>query len=226
MAKHFYHIPLQKTLTFIKAHKSALNTLTTDKKALAYRKELGKSYYILQIESFITFFKIDKELDYALKTLEYFNSSVFMKELYKILNFSQFELGKNGVEPKAFFYAFCYLYVQKEAEGFEHFMQKTFLHYHTAFNIQSNIRIDHKEMSHTLAKSKKVSIKESFGEEGEASFFKIFLDDKLAIEEKGKRIKTLRKKAYRRLFFILIEWEENKPDEAEKAYEMLREIER
>jgi hypothetical protein len=224
MAKHFYHIPLQKTLTFIKEHKSSLNTLTTDKKALEYHKQLGKSYYTQEIETFITFFKIDKELDYALKTLEYFNSAIFIDELYKALNFSQFDLEARQVPSKAFFYALCHVYATNDAKGFALFMHKTFLHYHTAFNAESNIHIDHKEMSHTLAKSKKVNIKESFGEEAEASFFRLALDEKLVVEEQGKRIKTLRKKAYKKLFYLLIEWEETSYNDAEEAYEMMREV--
>ncbi len=224
MAKHFYHIPLQKTLTFIKEYKSSLNTLTTDKKMLEYHKQLGKSYYTLQVETFIDFFKIDKELDYALKTIAYFNSSVFMAELHKILNLSQFELALHKVQTKEFFYAFCYLYAKNDAEGFEMFMQKTFIHYHSAFNSESNIHIDHKEMCRTLAKTKKVSIKESFGEEDEISFFKLQLDEKLTVEEKGKRIKTLRKKAYKKLFYVLIDFEEKKYSEVEEAYEMMKGI--
>jgi hypothetical protein len=224
MAKHFYHIPLQKTLTFIKEHKSSLNTLVVDKKALEYHKQLGKSYYTQEVEAFITFFKIDKELDYALKTLEYFNSGIFIEELYKALNFSQFELKANNTESKAFFYAFCYVYTKRDAEGFEHFMQKTFIHYHNAFNSESNIHIDHKEMCHTLAKSKKVTIKESFGEEADEAFFKLLLDETLVVEEKGKRIKTLRKKAYKQLFYYLIDFEEKKRSEVEEVYEMMRDI--
>ena len=88
MAKHFYHIPLQNTLAFIKTHKSTLNTTMRDKKTLEYYKQLGKSYYTLQVETFVEFFKIDKELDYALKTLEYFHSSLFIAELYKTQPFT------------------------------------------------------------------------------------------------------------------------------------------
>ena len=224
MAKHLYHIPLQNTLTFIKTHKSTLNTFLKNKKLLAYHAQLGKSYYTLEVETFITFFKIDKELDYALKTLEYFHSSVFMAELYKVLNFSQFELEAHKVQSKEFFYAFCYVYAKHDAQNFALFIDKTFLHYHTAFNAESNIHIDHKEMSHTLAKGKKLSIKESFGEEGEESFFTLRLNDALVVEEKGKRIKTLRKKAYKRLFYVLLETEEQKSNEKTEAYTMMKEI--
>jgi hypothetical protein len=137
MAKHIYHIPLQNTLDFIKTYKTQLKKLTTDKEQLAYYQLLGKSYYHLQIEAFIKFFKIDKELTYALKTIEYFNSTHFIDEISKSLNFSQFRFEKELLHSKDFFYAFCYIYMQKH--------------------------------------------------------------------EKGKRIKTLRKKAYKRLFYYLLD---------------------
>ena len=205
MAKHFYHIPLQNALAFIKTHKSTLNTTLRDKKALEYYKQLGRSYYTLQIESFIEFFKIDRDLEYALKTLEYFHSSVFMAELHKVLNLSQFGLDTHRVETRELFYTLCYLYAHHDAEAFELFVQKTLLHYHTAFNAKSNISVDHKEISQAIAKSKRIAISESFGEEGDESFFKLLLDNSLVVEERGKRIKTLRKRAYRKLMYQLLD---------------------
>ena len=201
MAHHFYHIPLQKTLHFIKTQKSILHKFSSDSKMLLYYQQLGKAYYTLEIESFIDFFKIDKSLDYALKTIEYFNSSIFIEDMAKKLNFSSFDTK----DTKALFYIWCYVYNTKEPEAFEDFIQKTFLHYHTAFNQSSNISINHQEICHSLAKSRKQLIKESFGESGEESFFKLFLNDVLQVEEKGKRIKTLRKKAYKKLFYILLD---------------------
>ena len=224
MAKKFYHIPLQKTLQFIKKSKPELNTFCTDKKQLEYRKLLGKSYYYLQIEEFISFFKIDKDLTYALKTIEYFNSIIFLDEVFKSLNFSQFNLEESKVNPKDFFYAFCYIYFQNSTEDFGLFMQKTFLHYHAAFNNNSNININHKEMCHTLAKSKNMVLKESFGEEGESSFFKILLNDQVIIHEKGKLIKTLRKKAYKNLFYHLIDLEAETSTARDEAHTTMQEL--
>ena len=207
MAKHFYTIPLQKSLTFIKEQKTLLNKATTDKKRLTYHKQLGKSYYILEIEEFLKFFKIDRDLDYALKSMEYFNNTVFIEKIQQILNFSMFKLQEKRVDAKEFFYAFCYLYRSIDKEEFSLFMQKTFLHYHSGFNTDSDIKIDYKDFSIALAKTKKAEIKESFGESEKESFFKLFIDNKLIVQEKGKKIKTLRKKAYKRLFFYLLDLE-------------------
>ena len=199
MAKKVYHIPLQQTLEFIKANKAELKYMLNNTKLLEYNKLLGKSYYCLEIEKFINFFKIDKDPTFRLKTLEYFNSIKFLEEIYKLLNFSN---------QKDFFYSFCYVLNKKIPKLFELFMQKVFLHYHTAFNKNSNITIDYKEMALTLIKSKNITIKESFGENEENSFFKILLDDKIVIDERGKLIKTLRKKAYKNLFYYLLDFED------------------
>lgn len=221
MAKHIYHIPLQKSLHFIKENRPKLKNLTTDNKLLEYHKLLGKSYYYLQIEEFMAFFKINKELTYALNTLEYFNSTPFINEIAKNLNFSQFGLEESHINPKDFFYAFCHLYLHHEGEAFGLFIQKIFLHYHTAFNKNSNINIDHKELSHALTKSKHKTLKESFGEDDKGAFFNILLDGKIVISERGKLIKTLRKKGYKRLFYLLIDMDDRDDTTQNEAYETL-----
>jgi hypothetical protein len=202
MAKKVYHIPLQQALDFTKTNKSTLTKLTNNPKNLEYSKLLGRSYYTLEIEKFIRFFKIDKDVNYALSSIEYFHSNIFLVDVSKLLNFSQFELKD---KQKDFFYAFCLLFSQQNQEAFSLFTHNLFLHFHTTFNSHSNIEIDYQEMSHTLLKSQNKTYKDSFGQEKESAFFKIFVDDIISIEEKGKRIKTLRKKAYKRLFFTLIE---------------------
>ncbi len=187
---------------------------------------LGKSYFNLQIEAFLHFFKIDKNIDATLRSVAYFHSTRFIDAMHTILNFAQFGLKEDKGEKKSFFYAFCYHYAKTDPDGFENFAQKTLLHYHTGFNTESNIQIDHQDIYHTLAKTRKITLKESFGEEGEkAAYFKIFIDGTIAIEERGKRIKTLRKKAYKRLLYTLLEMEETREGEdVYEAYEVLEEV--
>lgn len=224
MAKKVYHLPLQKSLAFIKENKAELNSISTDKKHLEYSKLLGKSHYYIQIENFIHFFKIDKDISHSLATLEYFNSVKFFDEIYTLLNFSQFNLEKNNINKKDFFYAFFYIFSKNNNELFEFFLQKIFLHYHTAFNNSSNINIDYKDIAHTIAKSKNIELKESFGEDDKNSFFKILLNDKVAIDEQGKLIKTLRKKAYKNLFYYLIDLEDKVSLDREEAYNRVQDL--
>jgi len=166
----------------------------------------------LQIEKFI------KNLISSLKTIEYFNSIKFFDEITLLLNFTQFDLEKNNIDKKDFFYSLFYVLNKNCNEVFEFFIHKIFLHFHTTFNNSSNINIDFKEMAQALAKSKNITLKESFGESENNSFFKILLDDKVAIDEKGKLIKTLRKKAYKNLFYYLIDLDDKVSFEREEAY--------
>jgi len=224
MAKKVYHIPLQKALQFIKANKTEINRLTTDTRYLEYAKQLGKCYYYLQIEEFIKFFKIDKDLTHSLKTMEYFNSAKFFEEISALINISQFDLEKTKTNTKDFFYGLFYIFNKTDNQLFELFIHKIFLHHHTAFNSSSNINIDYKDMSHTIAKSKNLTLKESFGEDEKDSFFKILLDDKVTIDEKGKLIKTLRKKAYKNLFYYLIDLEDKVSLDREEAYNRVQDL--
>ena len=84
-------------------------------------------------------------------------------------------------------------------------MHNMFLHYHTAFNNTSTFNIDYKEMALALLKAKSMDTKESFGEDTNGSYFTISLNNKIVVQKRGRVIKTLRKKAYRELFFYLID---------------------
>jgi hypothetical protein len=59
-----------------------------------------------------------------------------------------------------------------------------------------------------MAKNRQITIKESFGEDEEGkSYFKIYCDGLITVEIHGNSIKTLRKKAYKKLCFILLDLE-------------------
>ena len=205
MAKKLYAIPLRKVLELVKEHKSLFRKLAQDRKLLEYYKLLGRSYYILEIEKFIKFFKIDKDINYALKILESFNSIVFIKEIGLRLNFSQFEL-QNDNELKEFFYGYLYLLQDLDRKLFEQFLEKLFIHYHTTFKASSSININFKEMAIALAKNRKLSLKESFGEkEPGKAFFKIIENGEIVVSREGKSIKILRKQAFRDYFYYLLD---------------------
>ena len=206
MAKKLYAIGLKKVLELVKEHKGSFRKLAQERKLLEYYKLLGRSYYLLEIEKFIKFFKIDKDRGYALKVLESFNSKIFIDELALKLNFSQFELEKSSIEAKEFFYGYLYLLQDLDRELFEHFLEKLFIHYQTTFKANSSIDINFKEMAIALAKNRKLSLKESFGEsESGKAFFKIIEDGKTVVNKEGKSIKTLRKQAFKDYFYSLLD---------------------
>jgi hypothetical protein len=204
LAKHIYHLPLLKIKEFIKENKSILNEVLNNSLIFEYRKNFGKTYFDLQIEAFIEFFKINKDMAYSLKTIKYFTSEVFLSNIYLLLDFNQFTL--NSMKSRDFFYTFVFVLIKKDKCLCEKFFHKVFLHFYTTINKDSNINIDYLDLCKTLAKNRKITLKESFGEDKEnKSFFKIYCNEKLSIEEYGNSIKTLRKKAYKKLCFILLD---------------------
>ncbi len=230
MAKKIYHLPLDNTRVFIKENRSDLTKLLYDKQYLEYTKRFGKSYYDKQIEEFIIFFKIDKNITYSLQTINYLSSNSFFDDISILLNFSQFDFKSTKVTHRDFFYGFCYILCKKDVELFEYLLHKLYLHFHSTLNNNTNINIDFKDMAKDLAIMRKLKLKESFGEDESNSYFKIIFDDKIFIDLKGKSIKTLRKKAYKKLFFYLIDFRLNEDDKLIKqkniAYELTQELKR
>jgi len=204
MAKKLYSVPLKKVLLLTKEKKSEFFRLVRERIFLELNKLYGKSYYLLEIEEFMRFFGIDRDNKYALQTIENFNSKTFIDEIALRLNFSAYELEKNKISKKDFFYAYLYLLKIFDSELFSNFLQKLFLHYHSSYKAPSSININFKEMAIGLAKFKKVIIKESFGENENGAYYKILFADKI-IAKSGKSIKTLRKQAYKELFYALLD---------------------
>jgi hypothetical protein len=223
MAHKIYHIPLQQTLAFIKSNKADIVKLTQDKNFLQYHKHLGKAFYMVELNKFMHFFKIDKDIKYALATIEFFNSVKFVDTVYTHLELKQFEIDKNILNKKDFFYAFCNILQKQDEKLFIFFLEKLFLHYHKSFGVATDINIDFKNIALDIAKQKNIKVKESFGEDKNGSYFKIVADDKIIINIKGKSIKTLRKKAYKKFFEFVLDCEQTKTQNA-NIYDELHDL--
>lgn len=165
-------------------------------KKLEYGKRFGKAYYVLEIERFICFLKIDKNLDYALKLITYFESEVFIKELLTLMALEDFCEAK-----REHFYLFLHYLEEYDSKLFSSFLQQSFMHYHTTQTPTS--KTDAQTLATTLAKDKKINFSESFGEENGEAYFKIVVDDEVVVERKGKSIKKLRKLVYGEFLKIL-----------------------
>ncbi|MBL0722027.1 MAG: hypothetical protein JJV88_05550 [Sulfurovum sp.] len=226
MAKKIYHIPIDEARVFIKQNRPKLHKLLEDREYLQYSLKFGKTHYDIQIENFIIFFKIDKNIPYALKTINHLHSSNFLEQIFLLLNFNQFDFKKQNIAQKDFFYGLCYVLHKEDEELFIRLFEQLFLHFHSSLNNDTDTNIDFKEMAKELSKSKKLNIKESFGEENNQGYFKIYLDEKLYINLKGKSIKTVRKKAYRQLFYILLDFDENgeRLKQQSEVYELLEQM--
>ena len=201
MAKKIYHIPIEKSREFIKANKTKLNSILKNPKEFEYKRYFGKVYYELEIEKFLQFFQIEKDKSYALQAINYFHSKTFLETLYGILNLEQF----NTQNQRELLYLLLYHFYQNNFPLFNNFLQKTFLHFFTQTSKNSNIKIDYKDICHTLINQQNRVIKESFKEENTKAIFRIYIDEELKIEIFGNSIKTLRKRAYKRLFELAID---------------------
>ena len=126
MAKKLYHLPHQRIKKFITQHKSTLRSDIKNSKKLEYAKRFGKASYLLEVEYFMGFLKIDKNLDHALKLIKYFESQAFVEELSKLMKLQEFCEGK-----REHLYLVLWHLKECEPEIFSSFLQGCFLHFYT-----------------------------------------------------------------------------------------------
>ena len=201
MARRVYHIPLVKLREFIKSNRSEVNKIIDDKSYLEYAKLFGKSYYLVELESFLNNFKINREKKASLKVINHFNSPKFFNLLEKDLELKKVK----EIDFKEYFYILTYLLANYDKKLLELFLQKIFLHYHFGVNSGSGIEINYKDIVLFLLKQQGKSVKESFGETKEGAYFKLFIDNEILFNGGGKSIKVLRKRAYREVLDILLD---------------------
>jgi len=127
MAKKLYHLPLQQIKKLIAHEKSTLHSQIKNSKQLEYAKRFGKAYYLLEIERFICFLKIDKNLDHALKLIKYFESKAFIDEISGLMKIKDFCEGR-----REHFYLVLWHLQKSNTELFSNFLQHCFMHFHTS----------------------------------------------------------------------------------------------
>jgi hypothetical protein len=214
MAKKLYSVALRFVQIFITNNRSKINTIIKDNSKYEYAKVLGRSHYEIYIQRFIEEFKINKEMDYAVKILNQYKSYTFIYDFYKLLNLDRFEKPQNDENAKKDHQKnifFCFIYylstipnTQKEDlenRLFRHY----FLHKLAGINQSTKIELNFKNLCEALVKGKETTIKESFKVEDEKAIFKILVNHNPHIELLGVSIKTLRKRAYKQLFYDLID---------------------
>jgi hypothetical protein len=127
MAKKLYHLPLQRIKTFLAHQKSTLHSNIKNSKKLEYAKRFGKASYLLEVERFICFLKIEKNLDHALKLINYFESETFIKELSTLMGIESFCEGR-----REHLYLVLHHLKEHESELFSSFLQQCFMHFYTS----------------------------------------------------------------------------------------------
>ena len=163
MAKKLYHLPLQRIRSFLTEHKSTLGSNLKNSKKLEYTKRFGKAYYLLEVEWFICFLKIEKNLDHALKLITYFESKAFVQELSELMKLSDFCEGRRD-----YFYGVLHYLQEHEPKLFSSFLQQSFMHYHTS-NPKPQKRPSN--LSHCLGKKQKDSVQRVLWRRGGQDIF-------------------------------------------------------
>jgi hypothetical protein len=78
-------------------------------------------------------------------------------------------------------------------------------------------------MTQTYIKNKNIILKESYKTIDNKVVFKILINNQIKISLEGSSIKTLRKKAYKKIFFYLIE--EHQTDKDDLEYKKMKALE-
>ena len=192
MAKKLYHLPLQQVKNFNINNKSKICSIVANSKKLEYYKRIGKSYYMLAIHNSILILNIQKDIKYALKLLNYFESQKFIEELIELVEL------KSICKPKReYLYIVLYLLKKEKNKLFNDFLHQLFMHY--SLSLKDTPKQDAKTIAKELAKLKNITLKESFSYDESKAYFKLLLDGKVVVQKEGKFIKKLRKEAYREL---------------------------
>ncbi len=214
MAKKLYSVALRYVQTFITDNRSNINNLIQSDLKYEYAKILGRSHYEIYIQKFMEQFKIDKEIDYAIKILNHYKSYTFIYDLYKLLNLDRFEQIKNDENAKKdyqknIFFVFVYYLSTMPKSQKEDIENRLFTHYFlhmlATTNQSTKTELNFKNLSLALIKGKDMTLKESFKEGDKKVYFKLLINQKPHVELSGNSIKTLRKKAYKTFFYDYID---------------------
>lgn len=227
MAKKLYHVGFDTISEFISQNRKSIQTHIHPKERFEIEKVFGRAYFELAIANFIKQFHIDKDLHYALYILNQLKSNLFIYDLYKKLQLSMFEEkpycdthNEDAFKDyqKSLFYGFVsFLYTQENTAKKkiqEKLFSLYFFHYIKTLTNPSGIHLEYKDMTLSYIKGKDIELKESYmmDEEKNRVNFKILINKEAVVQLEGKSVKTLRKKAYKKAFFYLIDIYKNRDD--------------
>ena len=239
MSKKLYQVGFHRIKHFISKHKDLINRYIKNSDKHELSKIFGKAYYEIAIKDFFTEFKINKNPKYALQVLNIFKSVQFIQEIYIQLGLEMFEdelyvqtLNETSLKDyqKSIFFSFVYfIYIDTNSQKedirlklFSHY----FLHYVSTINTKTDTNLNYKDMTATYIKGKNIEIKESYkiDKDDKNVNFKILVDKKVHISLDGLSIKTLRKKAYKEIFFYLLDNQEEQKIENLALKEIIYDI--
>ena len=219
MAKKLYHIKIDEIKQFISLNYPKINTYVKDSHKFELTKSFGRAYYDIAINDFISQYKIDKDTLYAIKVLNILKSTQFIFELYSSLSLERFEninnistMDENSKKDykKSIFYSFVYFLFTDINENKQTISKRLFLeyflHHLSGISKSTPIFLDYKKLTLGILKYKNITIKESYKiDENNIAVFKLLINDEEKFVSKGRSIKTLRKKVYKKAFLYFLD---------------------
>ncbi len=202
MAKYLYHIPTKQIRGFLSKHKDLFVKALNHKDMFIYYKNFGKSFYALQVGEFLRFYKIDADYAFANRSYLHLFEERFLKNFYDLLNLREYcSLYGN---QKEIFFIFIYILQTKDKTLADSFIQKVFIHFYTL--IKRAPKKDFIQIAQGICKARKLTLKESYTDKTDGKItFSLFVNSEEKVRLEGNSIKTLRKKAYKRLVFEILD---------------------
>jgi len=179
-----------------------------------YSRTFGKAIYHLKIKQFIEQFRLNKNISYALKTFNLLSTYECINEFIertKLKNLIEHTQDQSTYKNQALnkFYSFVSILTEDNSnfskEIQERIFQKYFLHYYLWVRADKGREINYQDMVKYLLKGKIADVKEQYKQLEDKVIFNLIFNGELITSLEGKSIKTLRKKAYKKLFFYILE---------------------
>lgn len=179
-----------------------------------YSRTFGKAIYHLKIKHFIEQFRLNKNISYALKTFNLLSSYECINEFIertKLKNFIENTKDKNLYKNQVLnkFYSFVFILTEDNSSFSkkiqERIFQKYLLHYYLWVRADRGRELNYQNMVKYLLKGKIADVKEQPKQLEDKVIFNLIFNGELITSLEGKSIKTLRKKAYKKLFFYILE---------------------
>ncbi|WP_457639909.1 hypothetical protein [Persephonella sp.] len=214
MGKKLYFTGFKKIDRYLEEKEEEFLKLLKNKADFEYSRTFGKAIFYMKIKNFIDSFHLQKDKHFALKVFNILSSYECINELFKRTKLKDFL--KNielSLDEKAktlnLFYSFAY-FLDTDSSPFakdiqERIFIRYFLHFYMFARKDSGRNINYQDMIKNLLKGKIADIREVIRNNQDGIEFILLFNGEEIFKENGKSIKTLRKKAYKKLLFYILE---------------------
>jgi len=216
MAKKLYFTGFKRINQYLEEKEEEFTKLLKSRADFEYSRTFGKAIFYLKIQQFLKRFHIEKDKSHALKVFNILSSyecinellkRTLLKDFLKEINISSDE----KVKTLNLFYSFVYFLENDSSNSIfakdtqERIFTRYFLHFYMFARKDKGRNINYQDIVKYLLKGKIADIKEIVKRSSEHVEFTLIFNEKEIFKENGKSIKSLRKKAYKKLLFYILE---------------------